>query len=191
MEALKRSVLELSNVSINAKFQKRLSFHLQTLRYPAILQMCCVSFENKNRKETKLLSITIQKNIQVLIKILMEEIELMELEHRYRNKYVKMEKGHREYYLREQLKIIQTELEKRIFHQKQKIFLKIAESEMPKKSARARIEVDRFKMPPISSEASITYLPGLASGITLNTYTEENLDITKAQRILMKIIMAL
>jgi ATP-dependent Lon protease len=193
MEALKRSVLELFEkyVSINAKIPKEVIVSLANIEHPCdIADVVASHLKIKTEKKQKLLSITNpEKYIKLLIKILMEEIELMELEQSIQEQVrQKMEKGHREYYLREQLKIIQTELGEEDFSSEtENLLKKIAESEMPEEVCKkARIEVDRLsKMPPISSEASVlrTYLDWLLA-LPWNTYTEENLDITKAQRIL-------
>ncbi|WP_286952307.1 MULTISPECIES: endopeptidase La [Aminobacterium] len=193
MEALKRSVLELFEkyVSINAKIPKEVIVSLANIEHPCdIADVVASHLKIKTEKKQKLLSITNpEKYIKLLIKILMEEIELMELEQSIQEQVrQKMEKGHREYYLREQLKIIQTELGEEDFSSEtENLLKKIAESEMPEEVCKkARIEVDRLsKMPPISSEASVlrTYLDWLLA-LPWNTYTEENLDITKAQKIL-------
>lgn len=200
MEALKRSVLELFEkyVSINAKIPKEVIVSLANIEHPCdIADVVASHLKIKTEKKQKLLSITNpEKYIKLLIKILMEEIELMELEQSIQEQVrQKMEKGHREYYLREQLKIIQTELGEEDFSSEtENLLKKIAESEMPEEVCKkARIEVDRLsKMPPISSEASVlrTYWIGFWHylGIPIQKKTW---ILQRHKEYSMKIIMAL
>ncbi len=193
MEALKRSVLELFEkyVSLHTKIPKEIIVSISNIEHPCeVADIVASHLRIQTEKKQDLLGITNpEKYMKVLIKTLMEEIELLQLEQSIQEQVrQKMEKGHREYYLREQLKIIQTELGEEDFSSEtENLLKKIDASDMPKEvREKAKREVDRLsKMPPISSEASVsrTYIDWLLA-LPWNTVTEENLDISKAKKIL-------
>ena len=100
----------------------------------------------------------------------------------------RMDKGQREYYLREQLKIIQTELGdqdlgEEVEEYREKIRAlhldEAAETKLLKEAGRLE------KMQPMSAESGVvrTYLDTCLD-LPWNTFTEDDLDIAKAQRIL-------
>ncbi|MFQ3610618.1 MAG: endopeptidase La [Fimbriimonadales bacterium] len=141
-------------------------------------------------KQAILESLDIQARLEQLIRVLRRELEVIELQQRIRDR-VDQELGdtQREYYLREQLKIIQRELGERDdrFSEVEEYRNRIAESGMPQETAeRALKEVDRLeKMPFASPEASVirTYLDVLLS-LPWNKQTEDRVDIGEAERIL-------
>jgi ATP-dependent Lon protease len=141
-------------------------------------------------KQKVLATIPIKERLETLVHLLRHELEIVELQQRIRDR-VEQELGdtQREYYLREQLKIIQRELGERgePFSEAEEYRKRIAESGMPEEIAeRALKEADRLeKMPFGSPEASVirTYLDVMLS-LPWNTRTEDRMDITEAAQIL-------
>ncbi len=141
-------------------------------------------------KQAILEALNVQERLEQLVRVLRRELEVIELQQRIRDR-VDQELGdtQREYYLREQLKIIQRELGEHDerFSEVEEYRKRIAESGMPEETAeRALKEVDRLeKMPFASPEASVirTYLDVLLS-LPWNKETEDRVDIAEAERIL-------
>ncbi len=141
-------------------------------------------------KQKVLETIPIKDRLEVLVRLLGHEVEIVHLKQRIQDR-VEQELGdtQREYYLREQLKAIQRELGERDdkFSEVEEYRARIAESGMPEDIAeRALKEVDRLeKMPFGSPEASVirTYLDVLLS-LPWKERTEDRVDINEAARIL-------
>lgn len=141
-------------------------------------------------KQELLETFAVEARLELLIRLLRRELEVAELQQRIRDR-VEQELGdtQREYYLREQLKIIQKELGERDerFSEVEEYPKRIAESGMPEEVAeRALKEVDRLeKMPFGSPEASVirTYLDVMLS-LPWKEQTEDRVDISEAERIL-------
>lgn len=141
-------------------------------------------------KQQILETLDVRERLELLIRFLRRELEVAELQQRIRDR-VEQELGdtQREYYLREQLKIIQKELGERDerFSEVEEYRKRIAESGMPEEVAeRALKEVDRLeKMMFGSPEASVirTYLDVLLS-LPWKKRTEDRVDINEAARIL-------
>jgi ATP-dependent Lon protease len=141
-------------------------------------------------KQKVLATIPIKERLETLVHLLRHELEIVELQQRIRDR-VEQELGdtQREYYLREQLKIIQRELGEHgePFSEAEEYRKRIAESGMPEEIAeRALKEANRLeKMPFGSPEASVirTYLDVMLS-LPWNTRTEDRMDITEAAQIL-------
>ncbi len=141
-------------------------------------------------KQAILEAFEIPKRLDQLVRILRRELEVIELQQRIRDR-VDQELGdtQREYYLREQLKIIQRELGERDdrVSEVEEYRKRIAMSGMPQETAeRILKEVDRLeKMPFASPEASVirTYLDVVLS-LPWNKQTEDRVDISEAERIL-------
>jgi len=141
-------------------------------------------------KQKVLETIPIKDRLEVLVRLLGHEVEIVHLKQRIQDR-VEQELGdtQREYYLREQLKAIQRELGERDdkFSEVEEYRARIAESGMPEDIAeRALKEVDRLeKMPFGSPEASVirTYLDVMLS-LPWKERTEDRVDINEAARIL-------
>lgn len=193
LEALKRSVLE--------QFERYVTLHP---RIPADVLMSVNSAESANQaadlisshllikveEKQRLLEITdAERRLERLLKILLRETDLLELEHDIHDRVrQEMEKGQREYYLREQLKIIQDELgQGQSSSELDEFRMKIEKARMPKEvQKKALIEVDRLaKMPPMSAEATVvrTYLDWLV-GLPWQKQTRDRLEVGLAQEVL-------
>jgi ATP-dependent Lon protease len=129
----------------------------------------------------------------VLLRMLTEEIDILELEHDIQDRVRSVvDKQQKEYYLREQLRIIQDELGQARgedggggeFSQYEK---KIADSAMSDEArAKAQRELDRLmKMPSMSPEATVVrnYLDWLID-LPWNKRTVDNMDIAHASELL-------
>ena len=132
----------------------------------------------------------VRDKLHKLMTLLEREIEVLELGQKIRTEaQSEMEKVQREYFLREQLKAIKKELgeEDEQSLEVEEYRRKIAEAGMPEEVEKeARRELDRLaKMPTAAAEYSVikTYLDWLTD-LPWNVATEDNLDITRARRIL-------
>jgi ATP-dependent Lon protease len=132
----------------------------------------------------------VRDKLHKLMTLLDREIEVMELGRKIRtDAQSEMEKVQREYFLREQLKAIRKELgeEDEQSLEVEEYRRKIAEAGMPEEVEKeARRELDRLaKMPTAAAEYSVikTYLDWLTD-LPWNVVTEDNLDITRARRVL-------
>ena len=141
-------------------------------------------------KQQLLETVPVRERLELLIRLLRRELEVAELQQRIRDQ-VDQELGdtQREYYLREQLRIIQKELGERDerFSEVGEYRKRIAESGMPEAVAeRALKEVERLeKMPFGTPEASVirTYLDVMLS-LPWKEQTEDRVDINEAEQIL-------
>jgi len=193
LEALKRSVLE--------QFEKYVTLHP---RIPGEVLISVMNVEDprqisdlvgshlslKVEKKQQLLEIVnLEKSLKFLLKVLLEEIDILQLEHDIQDKVrQEVERGHKEYYLREQLKVIQDELgqgEKP--SEIDELRGRIDEADMPEASLnKALHELDRLsKMPLMSAEATVvrTYIDWLVT-LPWKTLTSDNLEIKRAQKVL-------
>ncbi|NLA91701.1 MAG: endopeptidase La, partial [Synergistaceae bacterium] len=130
-----------------------------------------------------------EKSLKYILKILLEEIDILQLEHDIQDKVrQEVERGHKEFYLREQLKIIQDELgQSDAPSEIEELRGKIEEAEMPEAPrAKAMHELERLsKMPVMSAEATVvrTYIDWLIS-LPWSACTPDNLDISRAEKVL-------
>ncbi|MCH7761257.1 endopeptidase La [candidate division TA06 bacterium] len=122
--------------------------------------------------------------------LLNKELNVLELGQKIRSQVkTEMDKAQREYFLREQLKAIQSELgeedEREV--ERKELTKKIALAKMPKEVEKvAENELDRLvKIPVAAAEYNVsrTYLDWLVS-LPWSKETQDNLDIQAAQRIL-------
>ncbi len=125
-----------------------------------------------------------------LIPMLQKEISILELGAKIRSDVKsELDKGQREFYLREQLKAIQKELGETDEHAREieELRKKILEAKMPETTnAVALKELDRLaKMPPQAAEYTVsrTYIDWLIS-LPWSRSTQDSLNIRKAQKIL-------
>ncbi len=141
-------------------------------------------------KQTILEIDSVQLRIENLIGVISRENQILALSKRINNRVVKnMNRGQKEYYLREQLQVIKEELgeddtaNEEIENWKKKLDeLKLAE----KTDAKVRKEIDRFaKMSPMSPDANVsrTYIETILE-LPWNTSTKTNINIKKAEKIL-------
>ena len=142
-------------------------------------------------KQNLLETADLESALSVLLKMLVEEIDILELEHDIQDRVRSVvDKQQKEYYLREQLRVIQDELGQSRgedggeFAQYEK---KIASSAMSDEAkAKAQRELDRLvKMPSMSPEAAVVrnYLDWLID-LPWGLRTVDNMDIAHAAKLL-------
>jgi len=193
-EALVRQVV--SYFEQYAKLTNRISpdttFTLSTMEdYARLSDVIAANMAIKLEEKQRILNeMSPKRRMEKLLKILVSEIEILEVEKNI-NKKVRqqIDKSQREYYLREQLKAIQNELgeggqqEDEIEEYREKI----KKLGLPKDAEnKALKEVDRLsKMHPSSAESGVirTYLDWIVE-LPWNNKTEENLNLSDAERIL-------
>ncbi|MDA4132514.1 MAG: LON peptidase substrate-binding domain-containing protein, partial [Thaumarchaeota archaeon] len=143
-----------------------------------------------NEKQELLEELDHQKRLEETVKVLGREEQILDLRGRIHDK-VERELGdtQREYYLREQLRVIQAELEEREdrLGETEEYQEKITRAEMPPEAEeRALAELRRLdKAPAASPEAMVirNYLDTLVS-LPWSISTEDRLDIAEAKRLL-------
>lgn len=133
----------------------------------------------------------LKEALEVLFKMLVEEIDILELEHDIQDRVRSVvDKQQKEYYLREQLRIIQDELSQDGGEDGSEVARyrkRIAETLMSEEArTKAQRELDRLtKMPPMSPEAAVVrnYLDTLLD-LPWSTRTVDNLNIAHAAELL-------
>ncbi|MBA2173418.1 endopeptidase La [Halobacillus locisalis] len=132
----------------------------------------------------------VKKRIQKLIELIGNEREVLQIEQKIGQRVKKsMEKTQKEYYLREQMKAIQSELGDKDGKTGEVAQLKekIEEAQMPERIEKiAYKELGRYeKVPQSSAESSVirNYIEWLVS-LPWQAETEDNLDVLNAERIL-------
>ena len=125
-----------------------------------------------------------------LIPMLQKEISILELGAKIRSDVKsELDKGQREFYLREQLKAIQKELGETDEHAREieELRKKIMDAKMPEPTNKVALkELDRLaKMPPQAAEYTVsrTYIDWLIS-LPWAVSTPDNLNVPRAQKIL-------
>ena len=147
---------------------------------------------DEDKKQTILETINIGERIEKLLVFIKEEVEIVKIENSIGKKVKnKLDKSNKEYFLREQLKVIQEELgeddeETKLIKKYEK---QVSELKAPKEiKEKAEYELGRLKnMNASSSEGNTieSYLDWLL-GVPWNKTTKEKLDIVKAREILDK-----
>ena len=139
-----------------------------------------------DRKQRLLEMIDPEKSLKYILKLLLEEIDILQLEHDIQDKVrQEVERGHKEFYLREQLKVIQDELGQKDARRKSKAQgqdRRGGNARAPKN--KALHELDRLsKMPLMSAEATVvrTYIDWLVT-LPWNSFSPDNLDIGRAEK---------
>ncbi len=193
LEALKRSVLEQFEkyVTLHPRIPGEVLISIMNVEDPRqITDLVGSHLSMKVEKKQELLEmVNLEKALKFLLKILLEEIDILQLEHDIQDKVrQEVDRGHKEYYLREQLKVIQDELgqgEKP--SEIDELRTRIEGAGMPETAlGKAMHELDRLsKMPLMSAEATVvrTYIDWLVT-LPWNTSTQDNLDINRAQKVL-------
>ena len=141
-------------------------------------------------KQRILEAVSVHERLNILAVILAKELDLHELESKIQNNaQAVINKGQREYYLREQLKAIQTELGEAddLGLEIDEMREQLSETEMPDKAKQAaEKELKRLsKMQSFSPESTVSrnYLDWLLN-LPWSVSTEDALDIAAAQEIL-------
>ncbi len=195
VEALRRSILEsfqrLTELSQGVPEEiSALIFNVEDplqLAYAVANQIKTINLQDA--QEILELDHVVDK-LRKLLSLLIREVEVLELGHKIRSDaQSEMEKAQREYFLREQLKVIQRELGEADEQQMEveEFRKKIEAAGMPEEAEKeARRELDRLsKLPAASAEYGVirTYLDWLTS-LPWNIQTEDNLDIAHARQVL-------
>ncbi len=141
-------------------------------------------------KQSILETKNVKKRLQKLIELIGNEREVLQIEQKIGQRVKKsMEKTQKEYYLREQMKAIQSELGDKDGKSGEVASLreKITEANMPERVQKiAEKELGRYeKVPQSSAESSVirNYIEWLVS-IPWSSETEDNLDVKHAEKIL-------
>lgn len=142
-----------------------------------------------SEKQNLLETADVVKRMHMLLAYLMRENEFLTLERDIHLKVKgEMDKGQRQYYLREQLKVIHDELgDESPVSDADELRKKAESSGMPKDvMEKVSRELDRLsKMPPVSPEATVarTYIEWLAE-LPWNKASEDDLNLKNARKIL-------
>ncbi|MGL5378567.1 endopeptidase La [Clostridium sp.] len=142
-----------------------------------------------NKKQDILNELNISKRIEKLLEIIENEIEIIKIEKKISQKMKDtVDKSQKEYYLREQIKIIQEELGEDDSEKSEilKYEEKIRVSKLPKAvREKAKTELSRLKSAGSGSEGNVirTYLDWILD-IPWSKGTKDNFDINKATKIL-------
>ena len=143
-----------------------------------------------SKKQQLLEELNPTKRLEEISVALAGQLEVLELSYKIQGRVKEsVDKNQREYFLQEQLKAIQSELgqQDRRTEELQQISKNIKKAKMPKKvEEEAMRELDRLsKIPPASPEYSVirTYLDWVCE-LPWAIQTKDQLDITKAERIL-------
>jgi ATP-dependent Lon protease len=143
-----------------------------------------------NEKQTLLELIDLKDRFAKLIPMLQKEISILELGAKIRSDVKsELDKGQREFYLREQLKAIQRELGETDEQAREieELKKKILDARMPEHANQVALkELDRLaKMPPQAAEYTVsrTYIDWLIS-LPWSTSTQDNLNTKRAQKTL-------
>ena len=147
-------------------------------------------FLKPEQKQEILDEFEIQDRLELILRILLEEIELLKIEKKIALKVKKsMNKVQKDYYLREQLKAIQKELgeDEDIDSEVEEYRKKLQKLKIPKESKeKISKEIDKFsKLSPMAPDSAVSrnYLETIFS-LPWNKETKDKLDIKRAEEIL-------
>lgn len=127
--------------------------------------------------------------LEILLKVLLEENELLKLEHDIHDRVQQeLEEGQKQYYLREQLKVIRSELgQDEGDSELNEYEKKIADINLPEEvDIKAKEELKKLsRMPAMSAEATVVrnYIDWLL-GIPWHEETADNFDFTRVKAVL-------
>lgn len=131
----------------------------------------------------------LEDRLQLLLRLLLKENELLKLEHDIHSKVQQeLEQGQKQYYLREQLKIIRSELGQDDSDSEMDDYReRIEQARLPEEvQEKANDELKRLsKMPPMSAEATVvrSYIDWILS-MPWNEITEDVLDLSRVKSVL-------
>jgi ATP-dependent Lon protease len=156
-----------------------------------LADMIASSLNATAEEKQKVLEIQpVAERLKEVTRIVNKQLEILELGKKIQEQVKEdMDKKQREYYLREQLKAIKTELGEKdeATAEVETYRTKVREADLPPEAAKeAERELERLaRMHPSSAEYSVatTFLDWL-TGLPWHTSTEDNLDIKKARKVL-------
>jgi ATP-dependent Lon protease len=192
-EALRRAVLtEFEQyVRLNLKLPDEVSHSAENIEDTDLFADIVASHSLlKHQDKQKLLETPdLIERLRRLLAILMRENEFLKMEHDIQDKVRnEMDKGQKQYYLREQLKIIQQELgEDSPLSETEELRSSAENTELPEE-AREKVmrELERYaRMAPISPEATVsrTYIEWLLD-LPWNVSSEDHLNLKDARKVL-------
>lgn len=192
-EPLRRTVLQQFEryVNLHPRLPIEVAFSLSSVDDPFLFADIVSShIQVKIGEKQELLElVNPEERMERLLRLLLRETELLEMEHSIHDKVRReIERNNKEYYLREQLKAIQAELgQPDLPMEYDELLRKIKKAKMPKEIEKKAIsELDRLaKMPQMSAEATVsrTYIEWL-SNMPWRKKSAERLDIAIAQEVL-------
>jgi ATP-dependent Lon protease len=193
MEAIRRSVAgEFSEyVKMHPKIPDGAASPVENIEDPEVLSDAVASnaLFKLSDKQAVLEIDDVYERLKKLLTILISENEYLRLEQDIHEQVrSKIDKGQRNYYLREQLKVIQEELDEGTEESEiEELRKKLDSAGMPEEThEKALNELKRYsKMPPISPEATVakTYLEWLAE-LPWQKTSEDHIDLKAAKKIL-------
>lgn len=181
-------------IKINRRLVPELLFGLESINDPHLLVDIVASHINISiqGKQQILATEKIADRLNMVIEVLSKELEIMGLQNKIENEVkTKIDKGQKEYYLREQLRAIQKELgeSNSEFSSEIGTYKKKLEDRpnLPKYVVEAiNDQLDKLeKMTPMAAEASVVrnYLDWLFD-LPWETKTQDSIDIAQSQKIL-------
>ncbi|MEE9584386.1 MAG: endopeptidase La [Candidatus Brocadiales bacterium] len=194
MEALTRSASDqfLKMISMASNLPEELKVAVMNIEHPGRLADMIASHLaiNVHEKEEILETINVKSRLQKINTFINREMEVLEMAKKIQGQVKsEVDKGQREYYLRQQLKAIQEELgegDERTMEINE-LKKKIEEAKLPPEAQKeAERELSRLeKMPPQAAEYTVsrTYLDWLVA-LPWSVSTTDNLDINAAQKVL-------
>ncbi|MFN3560898.1 MAG: endopeptidase La [Chloroherpetonaceae bacterium] len=194
LDAYSRSIKQLASkvVELSQNIPNEASYAIQNIDNPAFLVHFISSNLNVTASEKQeLLALdSIEMRAEKLIDLLTKEIQVLELSNQIQTKVkMDMDKAQREFFLRQQLKTIQTELGEYdgIMQDMVKLRELLAKKQMPD-DLRAQLdkEIDKLsRIPQLSPDYSVTrnYLDTVLS-LPWGNYTNAKINLREAERIL-------
>jgi ATP-dependent Lon protease len=193
-EALKRSVVEQFEkyVKLNRKIPVEIMMVISNTDDASRLADVITAHLtiNINTKQSIIEAVDVHKRFGILLKILSKEVEILTLEKKIRSRvHEQLEKTQKEYYLREQIKVLQKELgeDESLSGEAEEYRKKLKKIKMPDECVeKIEKEITRLsKMHPMSAETSVmrTYLDWVIE-LPWNYETKDNSDLKKSEKIL-------
>ena len=156
-----------------------------------LIYLVCSVLKLKTAEKEEILELsTVDEKLERISELLSREIGILELGGKIKSQVeTEMSKSQREYFLREQLKAIQEELgegderQEEIKELREKLDAKQLPEEVRKEAGR---DLDRLaKLPPAAADYHVirTYLDWIID-LPWNEYSEDNLDLERAQEVL-------
>ena len=201
VSAVEDELLEPLKRSVSAQFERYVSLHP---RIPTEVMMSITNVEDPDfladlvashlqikiaDRQELLETAEVKVRLEKILKILLREIEILEVEQSIHERVrQELEKGQKEFYLREQLKVIQDELgQSEETSEIEKLKEQVEEAGMPSEAReKALHEIDRLsKMPPLSAEATVvrTYMDWLVN-LPWSKRSKDTVDIRYAEKVL-------
>jgi ATP-dependent Lon protease len=194
-EALRRSVFSEfeTYVELHPKMPDEVSKAIEDISNPDVFADIAAShcYLKLAEKQELLETADVVERLRKLLVMLMRENELLAMEREIHEKVQReIDKGQRQYYLREQLKVIQEELgDSSPLSEVEELRSRAKEAKMPEEiEQKVMREIDRYsRMAPISPEANVarTYIEWLID-LPWNKSSKDHIDLRNVRRTLDK-----